>query len=197
VPAVTESGRFILATLCGLVLAGIVHLLVVLGIPYLAEHDAFSRLGETVSSDTAEVVASPTDSDTWLPRADPNMAVGACAFDLEEGPVRIAAKTGGMFESLSFHSRGAGVFFAVTDRAAVRGNLEIVVLTRRQLDEILAREDEEEPSRDVRIVAPARQGLAVVRVLANLPSRRAEAEEAIRSVSCTIDPMPGKPRPQP
>ncbi len=189
----TESGRFLLATLCGLVLAMMVHITTVLGIPYLSEQDAFSRLSSTLTADRAEIVAPPGDSDAWISQADPNIAMAACAYNLDEGPVRISARTGATFKSLSFHARGAGVYYAVTDRAAVRSSLELEVLTRRQLDEILAREDEDEPSRDVRVVAPRRDGLVVVRVLAESPSQRAEAEEAARGVACTIDPLPRPP----
>ncbi len=84
------------------------------------------------------------------------------------------------------------MFFAVTDRAAVRGELEIVVMTRRQLDEALAEEDEDEPSRDVRIVAPRQEGLIVVRAAAPFPSQRREAEEAAKAVSCAIDGAEGE-----
>jgi uncharacterized membrane protein len=183
----SDRGRFLLATLCGLVLAGIVHLTAVLAMPWLSERDAFSRLRATMTADKSELVAAPASSDTWLPQPDPAVAVAACAYNLEEGPVRISAQTGPLFESLSFHARGGGVFFAITDRAAIRGSLDLVVMTRRQLDEALAAEDEDEPSRDVRIVAPQREGLVIVRVLAGLPSLREEAETAAKSVSCTID----------
>jgi uncharacterized membrane protein len=79
------------------------------------------------------------------------------------------------------------VFYAVTDRAAVRGSLDLVVMTRAQLDEALAGENEDDPTRDVRIVAPAETGLVVVRVLASRPSQRAEAEAVARAVSCVIE----------
>jgi uncharacterized membrane protein len=179
-----------LATLCGLVLAGIVHLTAVLAMPWLSERDAFSRLRSTLSADKSQLVAAAPAAGTWLPRPDPAVALSACAYNLDEGPVRISAKVGQLFQSISFHARGGGVFFAITDRAAVRGALDLVVMTRRQLDETLAMEDEDEPSRDVRIVAPNREGLAIVRVLANLPSLREEAEAAAKSVSCTIDQPP-------
>ena len=104
--------------------------------------------------------------------------------------MRISAKTGPLFQSLSFHARGGGAFFAITDRAAVRGVLEIVVMTRRQLDEALAEEDDDEPSNDVRIVAQQREGLVVVRVLAAFPSLREAAQDAAKAVSCTIDQPP-------
>ena len=186
----SDRARFLLATLCGLMLAGIVHLTVVLAIPWLSERDAFSRLRATMTADKSELIAPPRASDTWLPHPDPAVAVAACAYNLDEGPVRIAAQTGALFQSLSFHARAGGVFFAITDRAAIRGALDLVVMTRRQLDEALAVEDQDEPSRDVRIVAPQREGFVVVRALAAFPSLREEAETAAKSVSCTIDQPP-------
>lgn len=179
--------RFLLATLAGLVLAGLVHLSTVFALPYLAEMDALSRLRGTMSADKSEIVAAAGDGVTWVPQHDPASAIAACAYNLDEGPVRVSARTGPMFQSLGFHARGGAVFFAVTDRAAIRGSLELVVMTRRQLDEALAREDEEDPSRDVRIVSPSREGLVIVRTVAAFPSQREAATEAAKAVSCTID----------
>jgi uncharacterized membrane protein len=181
------AGRFLLATLAGLVLAGLVHLSVVLALPYLAEMDALSRLRDTMNADRSVLVVAAGDSTTWIPQPDPAVALAACAYNLSEGPVRVSARTGTMFQSLAFHSRGGAIFFAITDRAAIRGSLELVVMTRRQLDEALARDDEEDPSRDVRIVSPAREGLVTVRVLAAFPSQREAATEWAKSVACTID----------
>ncbi len=62
-----------------------------------------------------------------------------------------------------------------------------MVLTRAQYDAALASDDENEPSRDVRIIAPERQGFVVVRVIAGLPSQRPAANTAVQAVSCTID----------
>jgi uncharacterized membrane protein len=183
----SERSRFILATLCGLVLAAAVHIAIVLGVPSRAKKDAFSRLAETLSAEQATLVSAPGGGTTWLPQPDPSMAVAACAFDLAEGPVRVLAQPGALFESLSLHARGGGVFFAVTDRAAVRGELQIVIMTQRQLDEALAQEDEDEPSRDVRILAPRREGIVIVRVAAPFPSQRPLAEEAAKAVSCVVD----------
>ncbi len=183
--------RFLLATVCGLVLAGIVHIAAVLGVPWLSEQDAFSRLRGTLAADRSQIIAAP-GQETWLPRPDPAASLAACAYNLDEGPLRVSARTGPIFESLSFHARGGGTFFAVTDRAGVRGALDLVVMTRSQLDEAQANDDGDEPSRDVRIVAPRREGLVIVRVVAPFPSQREEAETAAKSVSCVTEPLPGR-----
>ena len=138
-------------------------------------------------SENATLISSPGGEPTWLPLPDPALAIAACAFNLEDGPARITAHPGQSFLSLSLHSKTSGVFFAVTDRAAIRGELELVVMTQRQLDEARAEEDENEPSRDVRIVAPSEQGFAIIRVAASIPSLRPAAIAVAKEVSCTVD----------
>jgi uncharacterized membrane protein len=106
--------------------------------------------------------------------------------------LRVSARARGLFQSISLHGRGSGVYYALTDRAAVRGALDLVVMSQRQLDQTLATEDEDEPSRDLRIVAPNRAGFVIVRTLATFPSQRPEAEESVRGVACTTDPLPNE-----
>lgn len=180
------------ATACGLALAGVVHVATVLAIPLLSESDALTRARTSESLDHPQPVytlatgTEPAPAEAWLPIPDPSVAVGVCAFDLEDGPMRVSARTGQAMLSLAVHGR-RGAFYAVTDQAAVRGALDLVVLTRAQYDAALANEDENEPSRDVRIVAPGNQGFVVVRVIAGLPSQRPAANDAVQAVSCTTD----------
>lgn len=90
-------GRFLLATMCGLMLAGIVHIAAVLSVPWLSEQDAFSRLRGTLAADRSEIIAAP-GKETWLPHPDPAAALAACAYNLDEGPLRVSARTSPMFE---------------------------------------------------------------------------------------------------
>ncbi|MDR7035527.1 MULTISPECIES: DUF1254 domain-containing protein [Methylobacterium] len=194
--------RFLYATLCGLVLAGLVHIVTVLAIPLLSDTDALSRARGSESLDHPQrlyalsTADDPAPAEGWLPTPDPAVALGVCAYDLDDGPMRVSARTGAQMLSLAAHGR-RGAFYAVTDQAAVRGALDLVILTRSQYDEALANEDDNEPSRDVRIVAPERQGFVTVRVIAALPSQRAAANEAVQAVSCTIDSPSEEPGKEP
>ena len=190
-----SRGPFWLATGAGLVLAGLVHVATVLAIPRFAESDAFSRAQASETLDHPlrihGLAGVPAANGEWLPNPDPAVSVGVCSYDLDDGPMRVSAQAGSLMLSVSMHGR-RGAFYAVTDQAAVRGGLDLVVMTRAQYDEALANDVAGEVTRDVRIVAPARRGFAVVRVIAALPSERAVADAAVQAVSCTID-SPAEP----
>lgn len=183
------GGQLGLALVAALVLAGIAHLSAVLAIPWLSEEDAVLRLQRGVPAGSTQMTMLSEDAG-WPPLRDPAAILAGCPYRLDQGPMRVSARTGILFESLSFHARGGVLYFAVTDRAAVRGALDIVVMTKAQ-QEAAVEEDGDEPSPDVRIVAPHPEGVVIVRVLAGLPSQRAEAEALAKAVSCTTEAPAG------
>ena len=102
-------GRFLIATLCGLVIAAGVHIVAILASPRFAEQDAFGRVQSTLTADTRADHQRAGGANTWLPLPDPAVAVAACAFDLRDGPMRVAAKTGSLILSFRFHTKTGGV----------------------------------------------------------------------------------------
>lgn len=177
--------RLLLLTMMGLVLAGIVHILAVLLIPVLAERDAASVYAALGDEGHAELVTPAPAGLPGLAEPDPNSVSAVCGFDLSTGPVRVSAQTGALPLGLTLHRRGGGVAYAITDRAAIRGVLEFVVMTQEQLDEHLAQDEEGETSRELRVVVPAPQGLIVTRVMLRRAVDRGEAEALATSVACT------------
>jgi uncharacterized membrane protein len=173
--------RFVWLTLAGLTLAALIHVLVVLTVPGMSEKDSASLFSEHGDQGRVESVdlASVTDS-------DPFTAVAACAYDLGAGPFRVSARTGDSLLSLSLHRRGGGVTYAITDRAAVRGLIEFVILTPRQLEERQARDDEGDSIRELRVVSPGETGIVVARALVRRASDRAEAEALVAGVACGL-----------
>jgi uncharacterized membrane protein len=124
-----------------------------------------------------------------LPLPDPAVAVAACAYDLGEGPFRFTANASGLMKSVAFHSRGSGIFFAVTDRAAIGGRLDIVVMTRAQRDLFDALQENNDDRSVLRVTAPEGDGFAVIRVLAPLPSLTERALQEAQDAGCMIEPL--------
>ncbi|MCZ8044046.1 MAG: hypothetical protein O9330_16375 [Beijerinckiaceae bacterium] len=174
----------LLATAAGLVLAGIVHIMTILLIPVLSASDAAHAYGTLGTGGQAELIASDPRN-LPLPReADPATVTAICSYDLRAGPMRVVARVGMLPLGLTLHRQGGGVVYAITDRAAVRGVVEFVVMTEEQRDERVARDEEGEAARELRVVSDSEQGLIVVRVLARLPSDRADAEALASGVAC-------------
>jgi len=180
--------RFVMATLAGLILAAIVHIVTVLAIPALSQRDAAHAYRELGTEGHAEMAPSPGNA-RGLPalrEADPNVVTAICSYDLSTGPMRIVARTGTLLLGLTLHRQGGGVLYAITDRAAIRGTLESLVMTEAQRDERIAADEEGETSRELRIVSDTEQGLIVARVLLRLPSDKADAEALATGVACGL-----------
>lgn len=173
--------HFALATLAGLILAGIVHIVAVLAVPHLARGDALNRFQSLGGSGRAE----PIPDGALLQDDDPAAVTAVCSYDLGSGPVRVSARIGTLPLGLTLHRKGGGVIYAITDRAAIRGVVEFVVMTEEQRDERAATDQDGDRSvRELRVVSDAEQGLLVVRALAKTPSERTDAEALARAVTC-------------
>lgn len=178
--------RLALTTLAGLLLAGIVHIVTVLAIPMLSLSDATHAYRALGAGGRAELIA-PSERGLPLPREDDAATVTAvCGYDLTGGPMRVVARAGTLPLGLTLHRRGGGVIYAITDRAAIRGVVEFVVMTEEQRDERIARDEEGEATRELRVVSDTDQGLIVVRVLVRQPSDRADAEALASGVACGL-----------
>lgn len=179
------AGRLLLATIAGLVLAAIVHIVTILLIPVLSASDANTAYRALGTGGRAELISASDARGLPLPReADPATVTAVCSYDLTAGPMRVVARAGTLPLGLTLHRRGGGVIYAITDRAAIRGVVEFVVMTEEQRDERIARDEEGEAARELRVVSETDQGLIVARVLVPQPSDRADAEALASGVAC-------------
>jgi uncharacterized membrane protein len=171
--------------------AALVHIVAILIIPLYASRDAFARLSQLGPIDATIVLAQPGPRARTIPYGDPAVASSFCRFDLSEGPLRVKAPASLLgFASLSFHSRRGSIFYAITDKAATHGMLEALVLTEEQLRAVAAKDDEDTPTQELRIVSPARTGFVMMRSLSEQPSLYPSAESTVRALSCANEPLP-------
>lgn len=177
--------RLALGLTLGLILAAGVHLVAVLAMPRLGTNSAFFRVAQSRGVEETTLLPRADAAALPAPYADPATAISVCRFDLAEGPLRVVAPLASFPMSLSVHDRRGGAVFAIPDRVATRGQIALVLMTRRQLDEAIAREDENEPSRDLRVAVSDPQGLVVLRAVALFPSQRLPTEAAVAGLTCT------------
>jgi uncharacterized membrane protein len=182
-----------LMTLAGAaMIAALVHIVAILIIPLYATRDAFARLSELGPVNQTILLPQAGPQQRLIPYGDPAVASAFCRFDLAAGPVRVKAPTDPSgFVSLSFHTRRGAIFYALTDKAATRGALEALVVTEDQLRALQAKDDEDTPVQDLRIVSATNVGFVLMRSLSEEPSLYPRAESTVKSLSCAGEAAPG------
>jgi len=173
----------------GLVLGGIVHLGAVLAIPALTRPNADERLAALAPRHVMTPLPTPEPGSTTLPHRDPAAVVAVCRYDLSAGPLRLRATPGDAFMSFAFYTPAGGVYYAMTDRSALRGVIDLLVVTKRQLEVLQEGDPEDEPVRELRLLSPGASGFITVRALALEPGLQPEAEARVRSATCATEPL--------
>jgi uncharacterized membrane protein len=172
--------------------AGIVHIVSVLAMPAVAPQDAVTRLS-VVAPQGEGVVLLPaaTPGREIMPYEDPSVALGFCRFDLSRGLYRVRTNIDGEhFIALSFHTRSGRVFYATTDRSALRGKIDVAIVNAAQLETLEANDPEDQPAPELRLLAPASTGFVLVRALAERPNDLPSAESRVTAVTCAPDRPP-------
>jgi uncharacterized membrane protein len=165
--------------------AGLVHVISIFVMPEVAPNDAFTRLSALATANPSVLLPRALPGQELMPFEDPALAQAVCLFDLTQGSLHVRANPErDELLTLSFRSRTGRVFYAMTDRAAVRGKIDIRILTAAQLEALQAEDDEDNPPQELRLVAPQMKGFVLIDALASHPSERAAAEARVMSVSC-------------
>ena len=167
-----------------LLVAGIVHLSTILMIPRFAERDAYAALGGSTGGMTLLPSWSERQS---IPFQDPAAAMANCRFDLDQGPSRVRYVAGETLVTLSFHDRTGRIFYSTTDRAGLRGRVDVLLLDAQQLDTLEATDPEDQAPQELRLVPPTRTGFVLVRSVAERPSAVPAALAAAQAVLCRIE----------
>jgi uncharacterized membrane protein len=172
------------------IVAALTHFAALLTIPAVAEHDAFARVAALGPPFKTVALPAVTPKAREFPFSDPAVAAAVCVYDLGGGPVRARVNLGRAgFASLSFHSRRGVAYYALTDRAANKGRMEALIVTPEQLRTLVARDDEDNPTDDLRIVSPTLQGFVMARVLTGSPDDGPAAAQQAAAMTCGLEPI--------
>lgn len=172
-----------------LFVAGIVHIVAVLIMPRYAPRDAFARLQEW--GGVNELALPPANAGERPPFLDPALQIAVCRFDVSQGPVRVSANVDGEhLLSMAFQSRTGQIFHSLTDRAALRQRIDVVLLQKDDLEALQAEDSDEETPNELRLTPPTPTGLVIVRALAATTGARAAAQDQLRKVRCAAEMSP-------
>jgi uncharacterized membrane protein len=175
--------RWLLWTLAGIILGGIVHLGTILALPRTASQDAYARLEPITPVNQMTAIPRPTAAKALMPYMDPAFAVSVCRSDLANGSMKLTAPVSQAYTSVTFYTRRGVAYYGINDRAAGRRTIELYLMTTAQKDAMP--EDSEVTAADRLIIeSPSPTGLIVLRALSPEPGLMPMAQASLAAARC-------------
>jgi uncharacterized membrane protein len=178
-----RSAPFVVGTL---LVSGIVHIAVMLLIPHVATLNASARLSAQAQINTLELLQpTETGNETLaLPFADPSMVTAICRYDLSAGAVRLRLPVSESFLSVALLSTAGQVIVSLTDRAATRRVLDVLLVTPEQQRQLEAQDPDDEPVQEIRIRLAQTSGVALIRGLAQRDAEKKAMVSLLERAIC-------------
>lgn len=166
-----------------LVLAGIVHILIILLIPNYAEKDAWARLAQVAQPWEFKLVSTPGNEKTILPSVDPAFGMAACRYDLAQAPLRVIAEGQLPFWSVAIFDRQGRNIYSLNDRTAIERKLSLLVVNPVQMAQF-RKNPPPEAQTAVLVETAAEQGFVIVRALQQNPGWSGEVSKFLSTARC-------------
>lgn len=175
--------RTLLFVIGGLLLGGIIHIAIVLLVPYYAERDAWAKIGSLGRDGVFHTLPIPEAGAEPIAFLDPRMVQTVCRFSLDDGPVRILAELPDDFWSLAVFDRRGRNVYSLNDRASEGARLDVAILTPVQV--ALLRQDPP-ASLETAIVLelPIDSGFALIRAFVPDASLLPDTVSALSGADC-------------
>lgn len=176
--------RWILWGFGGLLLAGIIHIAVVLSVPAFVPHTPYERIG-SFGADRAFRMLPPV-----LPRSeplsdlDPSMRHAICRYSLEDGPLQIRAFAPSPFWSVGLFNEQGQVTYSLNDRTSDGDTVTMLVITPQQLA-ILRENPPEELEEMIVVETQDTKGFALLRAFVPSNAHLPRISKALSSASCS------------
>lgn len=168
-----------------LLLAGLIHVVTVLGMPYLAPRNAWKRL--TGLSELNEMLVLPPGrpEHQGLPMMAPDVRYAVCRYDISAGPVRVSTQLLDDLWLIAFYTKDGRNFYTISGEELKREKIEFVISTQSEAIFEVGASILDDIDDLVVVAAPEREGIVVIRAPLPGPSYEARTDDALKRSSCS------------
>lgn len=167
----------------GIVLGLVVHLVVVLAMPMLAEDRLWNRIAARAEPGEVAVLAQPERGEPNPLQLDPELVYAVCRYDLSRGPGVFSGTLPVDFWSIGVFDREGRSVYSTTNRSGVGTALELGVFNPAQT-RLLAERQFEIKQGLLIVESPVDEIFAVLRLAVPHPAMRPRYEETLKNLSC-------------
>ena len=165
------------------ILAGIVHILIILLIPSYAAKDAWTKLEQVTNPWKFTIVAEPGEESRILELVDPAFGTAACRYDLENAPLRVTAKGHLPFWSVAIFDRQGRNIYSFNDRTAIEQELALLVVNPVQMAQI-RKAPPPGSEKAVLVESSVKQGFVLIRALQENATWGPEVKRFLTNAKC-------------
>jgi uncharacterized membrane protein len=172
--------RALYLVLAALVVAGIVHISVLLLVPAYGVKDAYATIERSIASFRFSRIGG---GQLRLPDSDPYFEYGVCRFEMSGGGMYMTGPKIDSFWSATLLDEDGSVIYSLNSRTAIDNKLDVIVLDPAG---ILQLRDLQPPEAESAIIVEteAPSGFVVVRVLRPDTSWTEKATRFLAAVEC-------------
>ncbi len=176
--------RLITYLFAGLVLGGIIHICVILIMPAMSTHNAWTVISAAAKSNAMRVLGP---EDAKLKKEldlDPAFSHAICQVDLNDGPVEIVGVLPSTFWTAALVAQDGSVPYSTTSRTNNNRDMNIGIFNTDQARKLINDELEIDESQQI-VRVPTNQMTAIIRVLPTHGSLSSTIEAQLKKVRCT------------
>lgn len=174
--------QFVYLGLCTLVVAALIHIAIVLLVPYFGEKDAARYVMER--SSTSQFRTKDSTGAPILPNADPFFASASCRFNLNESGVLATGNNTDLFWSAAVFNERGRVIYSLNRRSAIGSQLRMIVVNPVQMARMRQFQTEELETSIV-VETTEATGFILIRALQRDASTIENVDSFLGSLNCS------------
>jgi len=176
--------RTLLYALAGLLLGVLIHLVVILALPLLADDTIAKRIAVIAPTVNKPVLLAAIGAGEDNPlRLDPDLSYSVCRLDLRQGPGEVTATLPASFWSVAVYDNSGTVIYATTNRDGIGQSLDVGIFDPAQT-RLLAEQKIDVDAGLLIVEAKTDDVFAVVRLAPTQPAVRARYEAQLSKLGC-------------
>lgn len=175
--------RFLLWLLGGVVLGGIIHIVVILALPALAEQSLWSRVADIEADNRMVILPRVVAGEPNPLGLDPALAYGLCRVDLANGPAYVSGVLPEGFWSVALFNPSGIVTYSTTNRDGIGKTLELGIFNAAQT-RLLAQQQLDIAEGLLVVESASDELLILVRLAPPHDAMRTRFEQELGEVEC-------------
>ena len=175
--------RTLLYTVGGVLLGLLIHLVVILILPRIAENSVYTRIAAMDALNTTTLLPVPAAGEPNPLHLDPDMSYALCKLQLSAGPGEVTGTLPLAFWSVAVYDSTGAVLYSTTNRDGIGQTLDLGIFDPAQTRLLAEQKIDISPGLLI-VETRTDEVFVIVRLAPEHPAMRARYEAQLKRLAC-------------